>query len=193
MADKLLDRIQDWYRNNCNGDWEHGFGIKIETVDNPGWSVEIELEDTALENAQLRKQYDNGAEDWLFIEIKQKKFLGAGDPNKLNEIFRIFLDEVLLLQIDSSFTYPIFVPIPNMITPVWKEVTAKVINESTFEIVEIPETTFQKLQILKIDDFQNVEIASLSDLDYKIGDKVRCKLKEFFEGVKPVVVEKIKE
>ncbi|GAB2531518.1 immunity 53 family protein [Rufibacter soli] len=191
MTKSLLERIQDWYRNNCDGDWEHGFGIKITTVDNPGWSVEIELQDTALENAEFSQQYDNGDEDWLFIGVKDGKFTGAGDPDKLNEIFRIFLEEVLPSQIDQSYTHFIYVPIPNSPVPVWKEVTARVINESVFEITQIDETTLQNLQVLDIDDYQSIDPKKLSELEYKEGDKVRCKLQAFFEGVGPVVTEKI--
>ncbi|OAX48412.1 hypothetical protein gpAD87_09590 [Paenibacillus sp. AD87] len=41
-----LKWLQNWYLENCNGDWEHSYGVKIDTVDNPGWSVEIDLTDT---------------------------------------------------------------------------------------------------------------------------------------------------
>ena len=36
----VFQRLQKWYKSQCNGDWEHSFGIKIETLDNPGW-IEI--------------------------------------------------------------------------------------------------------------------------------------------------------
>ena len=38
--------LQQWYYGHCNGDWEHGSGIHIDTLDNPGWSITINLEDT---------------------------------------------------------------------------------------------------------------------------------------------------
>jgi hypothetical protein len=191
MTKSLLERIQDWYRNNCDGDWEHGFGIKITTVDNPGWSVEIELKDTPLENAEYHKQYDNGDEDWLFIGVKEGKFTGAGDPDKLSEIFRIFLEEVLPSQTDVSYTYLIYVPVPNSKIPVWKEVTARAVNESVFEITQIDDTTLQNLNVLNIDDYQKIDLKALSKLEYKEGDKVLCKLQTFFEGLGPVVTEKV--
>ncbi|MBF9255670.1 immunity 53 family protein [Pontibacter sp. 172403-2] len=191
MTKFLLERIQDWYRNNCDGDWEHGFGIKITTVDNPGWSVEIELQDTALEKAEYSKQYDNGDDDWLFIGIKEGKFTGAGDPDKLNEILRIFLEEVLPSQADASYTYSIYVPVPNTKIPVWKEVTARAVNESVFEITQIDETALQNLKVLYIDDYQKIEMENLRELEYKIGDRVKCKLQTFFEGLGPAVTEKV--
>ncbi|GHB54781.1 hypothetical protein GCM10010331_48120 [Streptomyces xanthochromogenes] len=36
-AENVLDRLQSWYSAQCNGDWEHEWGIKIDTLDNPGW------------------------------------------------------------------------------------------------------------------------------------------------------------
>jgi len=30
-----------WYEGHCDGDWEHGFGPEIETIDNPGWRLKI--------------------------------------------------------------------------------------------------------------------------------------------------------
>jgi len=75
--------------------WEHGSGIKIETIDNPGWHVEINLEGTSAEGKKLDKIFIEKKEsDWLYLEIKEKLFIGAGDPDKLNEIVRKFIDLV---------------------------------------------------------------------------------------------------
>ncbi len=43
-----LSRLQAWYQSNCDGEWEHAHGIQIQTLDNPGWLVDIELVDTPL-------------------------------------------------------------------------------------------------------------------------------------------------
>lgn len=44
-----LTDLQDWYASNCDGDWEHGLGVTIETIDNPGWSLTVDLASTTLE------------------------------------------------------------------------------------------------------------------------------------------------
>ena len=44
-----LARLEAWYLRQCNGDWEHLYGVTIETLDNPGWSVTIDLTGTKLE------------------------------------------------------------------------------------------------------------------------------------------------
>lgn len=48
MEDNLLEWLQDWYLQQCDGEWEHFYGVKIETLDNPGWYIEIDLNDTTL-------------------------------------------------------------------------------------------------------------------------------------------------
>jgi hypothetical protein len=48
-----LTQLEDWYHAQCNGDWEHGLGVKIETLDNPGWLLMVDLEDTSLEEVSF--------------------------------------------------------------------------------------------------------------------------------------------
>ena len=45
----ILGDLQKWYSANCNGDWEHSFGVVIETLDNPRWLVKIDVEETSLD------------------------------------------------------------------------------------------------------------------------------------------------
>jgi len=44
----VLVQLPQRYRGQCDGDWEHSYGVKIETLDNPGWLVTIDLTDTTL-------------------------------------------------------------------------------------------------------------------------------------------------
>lgn len=92
---EVIEWIQNWYHNNCDGDWEHMYGMKIYNVDNPGWAVEIELIDTKFEDKVFEKvQYDNGDEDWLLCFVKDGIFQGNGDSRKLKKILDIFRDWV---------------------------------------------------------------------------------------------------
>lgn len=87
----ILSWLQNWYKANCNGDWEHTYGVKIETLDNPGWSVIIDLNDTNLEN--LEREYrliENSDEDWYALSIKDSKFQASGDPFKLEILLQKF-------------------------------------------------------------------------------------------------------
>lgn len=87
----MLNWLMKWYKANCDGDWEHLYGVKIYTVDNPGWSVIIDLLGTPSEDKPFQKiQVDNGDEDWIVCIKKDSVFKGSGDPNKLEEILGIF-------------------------------------------------------------------------------------------------------
>lgn len=87
----IIEWLENWYSQNCNGDWEHVYGVKIENIDNPGWLVKIGLRDTALENKKFNKiQYDNGDADWLLCMVKEGAFHGAGDGHKLRTILGVF-------------------------------------------------------------------------------------------------------
>jgi hypothetical protein len=48
-----ITRLQMWYLGQCDGSWEHQFGVRIETLDNPGWSVTIDLDGTEYANARF--------------------------------------------------------------------------------------------------------------------------------------------
>jgi len=49
MSDDNLKWLTQWYLAQCNDDWEHLYGVKIDTLDNPGWSLRIELTGTAMQ------------------------------------------------------------------------------------------------------------------------------------------------
>lgn len=88
-----LEFLQSWYRQQTNGEWEHVRGVTIETLDNPGWMVTIDLIGTPLENqpmAELRQE--RGPNDWLVCFVENQKFRGQGDSHKLPEILLAFQD-----------------------------------------------------------------------------------------------------
>lgn len=87
----ILKWIQNWYKSNCNGDWEHGYGVKIETIDNPGWGVKIDLKGTKWENVKLDPIFvDKGDLDWYSIKLENNSFEAACDPDKLSFVLNIF-------------------------------------------------------------------------------------------------------
>lgn len=82
-----------WYAAQCNEDWEHSFGVKIDTLDNPGWSVEIDLEDTGLCNKPFKEvDIQRNGEDWIYCVVRDDKFKGAGGVLSLEELLLTFLD-----------------------------------------------------------------------------------------------------
>ena len=89
----VLREIQEWYSSNCDGEWEHMFGLSIETLDNPGWSVTIDLQGTNLagkEFQEIKKHHTE--ESWIECRVDDGKFRSFGDASRLEEIFSIFVD-----------------------------------------------------------------------------------------------------
>ncbi|WP_457028213.1 Imm53 family immunity protein [Kitasatospora sp. P5_F3] len=60
-----LGFLTSWYADQCDGDWEHEYGIRIETLDNPGWSVELDLEGTGLDGVVLDRIESTQGDSWL--------------------------------------------------------------------------------------------------------------------------------
>ena len=94
----LLADLQEWYESQCDGDWEHSYGIKIGNIDNPGWEVKIDLRDTELENIEFSEvsygvgqQAEASGDDWLLCRKVENEFDGCGGPRKLTEILEVFL------------------------------------------------------------------------------------------------------
>ena len=90
----LLDKLRAWYNAQCNGDWEHTYGIHIETLDNPGWSVKIDLRDTILEGLPFPVMKTGNADkeaSWIECKVEGFQFKGLGDPSRLEEIIGCFL------------------------------------------------------------------------------------------------------
>ncbi|MFK8252119.1 immunity 53 family protein [Ancylobacter terrae] len=92
-----LDWLMAWYRSNCDGDWEHSFGVKITTLDNPGWSVAIDLTGTGVDGLHFpsrQHNYEHEA-DWWLCRTEDNKFIGVGGPMHLGSIIEVFRSWVL--------------------------------------------------------------------------------------------------
>ena len=50
-----LSLLEEWYVSQCNGDWEHSGGVKIDTLENPGWSISINVDETRAETRKLER------------------------------------------------------------------------------------------------------------------------------------------
>jgi len=87
-----LSSLERWYAAHCNGEWEHGYGIKIETLDNPGWRIQIDLRDTKKQGSTIeRVGIDRNDNDWIQCWIEKGQFQIACGPLNLSESIEIFL------------------------------------------------------------------------------------------------------
>ena len=99
----ILQWLEKWYLDNCDGDWEHCYGIHICTLDNPGWSIEIDLIDTYLEYEYFDtiQKYNNEA-DWVHCSVVDGVFRGGGSAGKFEEILNIFYEWATKVNEESA-------------------------------------------------------------------------------------------
>ena len=91
MPDDSLRFLTLWYRARCNGWWEHGKGITIETLATPGWVVSIDLAETPLEDVPMSPHTARRSDkDWITCRVEHNQFRGEGDPEKLLTILDVF-------------------------------------------------------------------------------------------------------
>lgn len=82
----VLTWLQIWYGQQCDGDWEHTYGVDIGTLDNPGWTIEINLSGTDLESKNLeREKSERSEDDWLHVWTEGGSFHAACGPTNLGE------------------------------------------------------------------------------------------------------------
>ncbi len=86
----IISWLQEWYKDKCDGDWEHLFGVDIWLKDNLKWEVLIDLEGTYLEDTSFDEVVYDTNEIECFIE--NNKFKAYGELFKLNEILYVFKD-----------------------------------------------------------------------------------------------------
>ena len=87
----MIDWLENWFYSQCDSNWEHGNGIRISTLDNPGWDVIIDLNETNIELADkewLMVKFDEN--NWYGYKIIGNVFTGSGDPMKLGFIISLF-------------------------------------------------------------------------------------------------------
>jgi hypothetical protein len=90
-----LEWLQNYFLECCIGGWGNKHSISISTIANPGWAVEITLEDTNLEDYSFNElEIERNNDDWLICWVKEKKFHGRGGVQNLGEIISTFRDWV---------------------------------------------------------------------------------------------------
>jgi hypothetical protein len=88
-----IKEIENWYSNQCNGDWEHGKGIELTTIDNPGWRLKINLVDTVFELRPFQRiEIERSESNWYHCWIKDGFFEAACGAKNLEEVLGIFIE-----------------------------------------------------------------------------------------------------
>jgi len=94
MSADTITRLNEWFAAHCDGDWEHDVGVRIESLDNPGWRVRIRLADTSLESVPfevITDEYDHETR-WLRCWRTEDMFEAACGVPRLGDSIDVFLD-----------------------------------------------------------------------------------------------------
>ncbi|WP_329274579.1 immunity 53 family protein [Streptomyces sp. NBC_00691] len=90
-SENVLDWLQSWYGSQCDGDWEHEWGVAIDTLDNPGWTVKIDLAGTDLADREYpQRRVMRSEHDWVVVRTSEKAFHIACGPGNLTEALTLF-------------------------------------------------------------------------------------------------------
>lgn len=102
MSDENLAWLMHWYLAQCNDDWEHSYGVKIDSLDNPGWTIKIDLRDTGLQGRPFerveRGEIASDLEEWrslgswLVADLNGDVFDVACGPLDLPAAIQVFRD-----------------------------------------------------------------------------------------------------
>ena len=101
----ILSQLMRWYYSHCDGEWEHSCGVRIDTLDNPGWLVKISLEGTMIDPKSIQDcRVYRDEDDWFEYEAVHDPRMGGlgrqhmgwcfqafGGPHNLAEIIEHFL------------------------------------------------------------------------------------------------------
>ena len=100
MNDENLIWLSQWYLAQCDNGWEHTYGVKIDTLDNPGWSLKIDLTGTELQgrafqrvaqgepNCDLEEWQRTGS--WWVARVEDDTFDVACGPLDLSSAIGVF-------------------------------------------------------------------------------------------------------
>lgn len=92
-ARNTVAELAAWFASQADGDWEHGEGIRIESLDNPGWFISISIRGTELESEPFDAvDEERAADDWLRCWRTGSSWEAACGPKNLDEAITRFLD-----------------------------------------------------------------------------------------------------
>ena len=76
MKNNMLKWLQNWFFQNCDGQWETRERFFLRTIDNPGWGISLYLQDSVYENKLFNKIIiDRTTQDWCHCLIRNKELM----------------------------------------------------------------------------------------------------------------------
>lgn len=91
MSTDLIAFLDEWYRAQCDGDWEHEFSVTISNASNPGWILTVDLGGTDLEGRRLEDWSPvDEADDWLYCHSDGRTFEALSSVPGLGRVIDAF-------------------------------------------------------------------------------------------------------
>ena len=85
-----LQWLQNYMLTATDGTWEHQNGISIDTLDNPGWRIKIDISNKFLVNSEKEKFVsDTSDANWIHIwhdSINNQLNIACGIPNLIEAL-----------------------------------------------------------------------------------------------------------
>ena len=182
----IINRIQDWYKLNCNGDWEHAYGWTITTIDNPGWAITIDLSETALENLNYKREHQNpkNDNDWFQMHTENKTLTIYCGPENMKLALEIFFDELIPRFADKNFKYDIYLPVDGCEINLWTPAKSRLVDERNLEITEIDKIEYRNLKFRDIEtiNFVSTEVDKIRTR-YEVGDILEVVIEKVYDGL----------
>lgn len=80
-----LSWFNKWFSKEAIENIQYGLNVKIETLENSSWNIEIDLTNTKYSRISNKEENAKSTEfNWYRVQIKDKKFIGNGDFTKLD-------------------------------------------------------------------------------------------------------------
>ncbi|QGZ94504.1 Imm53 family immunity protein [Terricaulis silvestris] len=93
----LVKRLEQLLVSLSDGEWEHGLGITIENLDNPGWSIRVCLDGTPFDHLIVSpRMTERSDRDWIHLATEKNGhdtfLVCACGPENLSEALATILD-----------------------------------------------------------------------------------------------------
>lgn len=87
-----IERLMKWYQSHCDGDWEHDQRVRIGTLDNPGWTLDVNVAGTEASGRTIAlTRIERDERNWVHYEVARDAFIGQGGASNLAELLELFL------------------------------------------------------------------------------------------------------
>ena len=190
INEPLIERLFHWHMINCNGDWEHAYGVRISGEIDREWQIRIDLTDTALCEAEYSIKPDPVYCIPVNCELKieDSTFLASCNLFSLQEVIRFFFGEIYDKQLDRSLFYEVYLPIKGELFDIWVLAKGEIVTDKLFELVQVPSSCMDneaEIKVLEFSHYRSPYYVTLckSPIEFSVGNRVEVSLKELYDGV----------